>query len=122
MSCTRTEDIGTPTDAELDERKRWNTWRTKYAGRVESGVWWRARGADGPRIFHTTDMQPPRPVDAKAEGRFNHFGQSVFESPRHFHRNLVLFDWNEKTIVPEGKPEPRAWNRLDKTDDAEIVF
>jgi hypothetical protein len=249
----RTDDIGTPTDAEIDERKRWSNWHSKYADKVESfgehlkrypylglnhpigrsiaktignfprarlkaGIWWRARGADGPRVFQTKDMLPPRPADAKAEGRFNHFGQSVFylaehergalaeiaqgadsvlgwvqqfrvpaqqnlfdltqgdpwrdssnvpilamglvstlrdllpshtsawkpeyfiprfiadcarqagvtgivfESPRRLHSNLVLFDWDEKAIVPEGKPEPRTWNRLDKTDDAEIDF
>lgn len=40
--------------------------------------WWRARKADGARAFTVQDLQPPPPGMAAAEGRFNHYGQSVF--------------------------------------------
>lgn len=40
--------------------------------------WWRARKADGARVFVLQDLQPPPAHEARAEGRFNHYGQSVF--------------------------------------------
>jgi hypothetical protein len=39
--------------------------------------WWRARKADGARVFTLADLQPPPHGEAAAEGRFNHYGQSV---------------------------------------------
>lgn len=40
--------------------------------------WWRARKADGARAFTLDDLQAPPQGKAEAEGRFNHYGQSVF--------------------------------------------
>jgi|GEM_PF-3185441 len=40
--------------------------------------WWRARKADGARVFVLQDLQPPPAYEARAEGRFNHYGQSLF--------------------------------------------
>jgi hypothetical protein len=45
---------------------------------LPAGHWWRARKADGARVFSLKDLQPPPPRQAAAEGRFNHFGQAVF--------------------------------------------
>ncbi|HEV2147429.1 MAG TPA: RES family NAD+ phosphorylase [Longimicrobiaceae bacterium] len=40
--------------------------------------WCRARRPDGARVFGPMDLNPPPPRHAHAEGRFNHYGQSVF--------------------------------------------
>ena len=40
--------------------------------------WWRARKANGARVFTSADLQAPPQGEAAAEGRFNHYGQSVF--------------------------------------------
>lgn len=45
---------------------------------LPGGYWWRARRPDGARVFRAEDMAPPPPKDARAEGRFNHYGQSTF--------------------------------------------
>lgn len=42
------------------------------------GRWWRARKAEGARVFILQDLQPPPAHEARSEGRFNHYGQSVF--------------------------------------------
>jgi hypothetical protein len=44
---------------------------------LEKGTWWRARKAQGKRIFSKKDLFAPPPKLARAEGRFNHFGQVV---------------------------------------------
>ena len=45
---------------------------------LEARTWCRARRPDGARVFGPADLNPPSPRDARAEGRFNHYGQSVF--------------------------------------------
>lgn len=43
---------------------------------IEGEFWWRARKPIGGKLLKPKDMRPPK--YAEAEGRFNHFGQSVF--------------------------------------------
>jgi hypothetical protein len=45
---------------------------------VEPASWWRARRAEGARLFVTKDMLPPDEQSVVSEGRFNHYGQRVF--------------------------------------------
>jgi hypothetical protein len=45
---------------------------------LQPGRWWRARKAEGARVFLLQDLQPPPRHEARSEGRFNHYGQSVF--------------------------------------------
>jgi hypothetical protein len=45
---------------------------------LPAAQWWRARKADGARVFTLADLQPPPSREATAEGRFNHYGQAVF--------------------------------------------
>lgn len=37
----------------------------------------------------------------------------VFESPKHYGENLVLFDWEPLDIIPDGDPHLLMWNRPD---------
>jgi hypothetical protein len=43
---------------------------------IKEEIWWRARKPKGGKKLSMKDMYPPR--FPKAEGRFNHYGQSVF--------------------------------------------
>lgn len=43
---------------------------------IGESIWWRARKAIGSKRLCSGDMYPPRAPEV--EGRFNHFGQSVF--------------------------------------------
>lgn len=45
---------------------------------LDDELWWRARQPSGARDFDPSDMLPPPPRLARAEGRYNHFGQAVF--------------------------------------------
>jgi hypothetical protein len=45
---------------------------------LPAGRWWRARKAEGARVFEVHDLQAPPAREAAAEGRFNHYGQAVF--------------------------------------------
>lgn len=45
---------------------------------LERKPWWRARKPGGAKAFTSDDLRPPSPRHARAEGRFNHYGQSVF--------------------------------------------
>jgi hypothetical protein len=49
-----------------------------HPSRIDEGEWWRGRCPDGDRRFTSKDLLPPPPPGPRAEGRFNHFGQSVF--------------------------------------------
>ena len=40
-------------------------------------TWYRARKPIGAKVLQKKDLLPPEPQEAKAEGRFSHFGQSV---------------------------------------------
>ena len=40
--------------------------------------WWRARKAEGALVFTLQDLKAPPHGKATSEGRFNHYGQSVF--------------------------------------------
>lgn len=59
-------------------RKITATIRAFPKANLEASSWCRARRPDGARVFSVADLRPPSPRDARAEGRFNHFGQSVF--------------------------------------------
>ena len=44
---------------------------------IKNKTWYRARKPDGSKLFTCENMMPPTAKNAKSEGRFSHYGQSV---------------------------------------------